>query len=405
MITRRQFARGAAATVALPALVGRALASDEIRLVTLGDLTGGLDIYGKPVHMSLQMAVDEINESGGLNGKMIKLISYDTQSNMQLYAQYGQQAALQDQAHMVHSGITSASREILRPILKRYNTLYFYSCQYEGGVCDKNTYCTGVTPAMQGQEPIKWAVNKFGKKFFNIGADYNAPRITADWTIKFGTEAGGESVGNEFMPLEATEFGPLITKIQAANPDFVSSCLVGAAHVGFYRQWAAAGMLDKIPLFSYTFGAGNEHQLIPAEESEGIYAGFAYFQDIDNPTNKEWVKRYQAKFGADAIMQNNISIGGYDSIMVWANAVRNAGTEAREEVIKYLETSPSVTGPSGTLKMIPELNHCSRDISLGQVKNGVWNIVEVWKDQYPSDTMGQCDLIKDPTTNVQFVPG
>ena len=39
------------------------------------------------------------------------------------------------------------SREAIRPLLKRFNTLYFYNTQYEGGVCDRNTFCTGSTPA------------------------------------------------------------------------------------------------------------------------------------------------------------------------------------------------------------------------------------------------------------------
>jgi branched-chain amino acid transport system substrate-binding protein len=95
----------------------------------------------------MKLATEEINAAGGLLGKKVKLISYDSQSNMQQYTQFAQQAALKDKVAVVHGGITSASREVIRPVLKRFNTLYFYNTQYEGGVCDRNTFCTGQTPA------------------------------------------------------------------------------------------------------------------------------------------------------------------------------------------------------------------------------------------------------------------
>ena len=88
-----------------------------------------------------------LNAAGGLLGRQIQLINYDTQSSMQLYSQYAQQLVLKDRVDVVQGGITSASREAIRPTLDRYKTLYFYNAQYEGGVCDRNVFCTGTTPA------------------------------------------------------------------------------------------------------------------------------------------------------------------------------------------------------------------------------------------------------------------
>lgn len=106
---------------------------------SIHDLSGGLDIYGKPMADCLTLAVEEQNAAGGLLGKKLKLMSYDPQSNMQMYAQFAQQAALKDKVAVLHGGITSASREVIRPVLDRYRTVYFYNTQYEGGVCDRNT--------------------------------------------------------------------------------------------------------------------------------------------------------------------------------------------------------------------------------------------------------------------------
>ena len=94
----------------------------------------------------------------------------------------------------------------------------------------------------------------------------------------------------EFFPLDVTNFGPTINKIQTAAPDLVMSALVGGAHVSFYRQYAAAGLNTSIPIASTTFGVGNEHKLISAEEGDGMICAYSYFESIDSPANAAFVK-------------------------------------------------------------------------------------------------------------------
>ncbi|HYZ35063.1 MAG TPA: transporter substrate-binding protein, partial [Crenalkalicoccus sp.] len=132
-IKRRTLLGATAGGLAAP-LVFRhaALGADPIKVVGIHDASGGLDIYGKPMIACLDFGVDEINAAGGLLDRPIQLTNYDPQSNIQLYTQFATQAATRDKAAVVHGGITSASREAVRPILKRYNTLYFYNTQYEG---------------------------------------------------------------------------------------------------------------------------------------------------------------------------------------------------------------------------------------------------------------------------------
>src|SRR5471032_3449426 len=130
-IDRRQLLGSAAALAGASALSAPAFAADPIKVGSLHDLSGGLDIYGKPMVDALTLAVEEANAAGGLLGRQIKLMNYDTQSNMQLYTQFAQQAALKDKVAVVHGGITSASREVIRPVLDRFKTLYFYNTQYE----------------------------------------------------------------------------------------------------------------------------------------------------------------------------------------------------------------------------------------------------------------------------------
>ena len=196
-------------------------ADDEIVIASLFDQSGGLDIYGTPMTMTCELAVEELNAAGGLNGKKIRLIKYDPQSNMQLYAQYAQEAALKEKVDLVHGAITSASREVIRPILSRYKTLLWYSVIYEGGVCDINNFVSGVG-AVQWVKPIaEFGFKHRGPKAYYIGADYNAPQIIGKWLEKFSGDLGGTVLQRDHFPLDVTEFGPAIAKIQEAKPDWL----------------------------------------------------------------------------------------------------------------------------------------------------------------------------------------
>lgn len=297
-INRRLFIKstGAAAALSLAApLVARA-AADPIKVGGLHDLSGALDSIGIPMNKVFQMAIKEINDAGGLLGRPVEAVVYDPQSNMSLYSQYATQMAVKDRVAVVMGGITSASRETIRPIFHRFKTLYFYNTQYEGGVCDRNEITLGTTPAQTVRRVIPYAMNLFGKKVYVIAADYNYGHITSAWVKRYVEENGGEVIETEFFPLDVSQFGSTISKIQAAKPDFLLSAMVGTSHLGFYRQWAGAGMKSQIPIVSTVFGAGPEQVILTPEEGNGIISCFGYFEAVDNPTNKAFLARVKAAY-------------------------------------------------------------------------------------------------------------
>src|SRR6266851_4532191 len=219
----------------------RAEAADEIVVGNLLDSTGPINIYGLPMVDATKLAIDDINSSGGVLGKKLHLVKFDTQSNNQLYTQYSTQLLLESKVAVLMGGITSASREAVRPVVDKYGALYFYNEQYEGGVCDKNVFCTGVTPAQQLGTLIPWAVTQHGKKVYTLAADYNYGHISADWVKVFLQKAGGTLLNQEFIPLDVVNFDSVIKRVEGAKPDVVMSLLVGGNHIAFYRQFAAAG--------------------------------------------------------------------------------------------------------------------------------------------------------------------
>jgi len=402
-INRRKFLQSSAAIAAAGAFSSPAFAEDAINVASIHDLSGGLDIYGKPMVDAMTLAVEEANAAGGLLGRQLKLINYDTQSNMQLYTQFAQQAALKDKVAVVHGGITSASREVIRPVLDRFKTLYFYNTQYEGGVCDRNNFDTGVTPAQTVEKLVPYAMKKWGKKVYVVAADYNYGQITSQWVKKYVLENGGEVSSIDFFPLDVTNFGPTISKIQAAKPDFVWSALVGGAHISFYRQWAAAGMRSSIPMASTTFAVGNEHIVLSPEECNGMLICYNYFQDLKNPVNAAFVASFHKRFGADYPNITELAMGTYQGFRLWAEAVKKAGSVDRMKVIEALETGISIDAPSGKVTIDPPTHHCVLDVHIAEVSNKKLNVLEDFAQQKPADTAAVCNLIKNPNDNQQYV--
>jgi branched-chain amino acid transport system substrate-binding protein len=402
-ISRRTFVQGAAASVCSPAIVKSAAAADPIIIASMYDLSGGLEAAGKPMYDVLSFAVEEMNAAGGLLGRPVKVVSFDTQTNMQLYAQYAQEAALKHKVAVVHGGITSASREVIRPVLDKYRTLYFYDMPYEGGVCDRNIFIDGVTPAHDTEVLVKHAMKNWGKTVYTLAADYNYGQITSDWVKKFVQDGGGQVLGTEFFPLDATNFGSTISKIQAAKPDFIVTILVGGGPISFYRQFAAAGLAGKIPIASTTFAGANEQLVLTAEESNGILLCKNYLEALDSPVNKDFLKRFRARYGADYQPISDLTMASYQGMLLWAAGVKKAGTLERMKVIEALESGITLDLPSGPMSIDPTTHHCILDVHLAVMKDKNLVPIETFAQRKPLDTAAVCDLKKSPNDTKQYI--
>ena len=178
-LSRRQFVRSATGALVfsstLAVLKRAGIAAEEpIHLGNILDKTGGLNIYSLKQIAAVAMAVDEINAAGGLLGRPVKLYFYDSQSNNQFNSQYTTQALVKDKVEVIHGGITSSSREVMRPIVRKFGGLLFYNSLYEGGVCDRRHVSTGMVSAQQLEPLIDHVTNELGmKKGYVLAADYN----------------------------------------------------------------------------------------------------------------------------------------------------------------------------------------------------------------------------------------
>jgi branched-chain amino acid transport system substrate-binding protein len=383
----------------------QAKAADDIAVGSILDATGPINIYGLPMIDATKFTVDAINQGGGVLGRKLRLIEADCQSNNQVYAQNAVKHILDDKVSVLMGGITSASREAVRPVVDRYSAVYFYNEQYEGGVCDKLVFCTGVTPAQQLGVLVPWAAKQHGKKFYTLAADYNYGHISADWVKVYLKAAGGELSGEEFIPLDVVNFDSVIQRLQSAKPDVVMSLLVGGNHIAFYRQFAAAGLKEKMAIVSATFGLGNEQVVLKPQEAEGIVVIYPYFQELDNAVNKSWVAAWRKRFGANYTYITDSACTVWNGWHLWAMAVNKANSLDRDKVIAALETGLTFDSPEGTIRLDPKSHHVVHSVHLAKVndRNG-FSIMESFSDVEPSDTMKVCDLTANPNEHKQYTP-
>jgi urea transport system substrate-binding protein len=378
---------------------------DTIRIGTILDLSGPLQPFGTQKKRCMDLGIEEINAKGGLLGRKLELVSYDAQSNNQLYAQFATQLALKDKVSVVHAALQSSSREVIRPILRRSNTLYFYNTPYEGGVCDRNAFNTGTTPGQLLANLLPYMIKKHGKSMYVLAADYNFGQLSEKWTRKIAAENGGKVVGSEFFPLDVAQFGPTISKIQAARPDFIVNTFVGPAHASFYGQWAAAGMKKQIPIASQTFGEGGEVVRMPPEVADGIVVCYNYLDEVETPENKAFLQRFRAKYGNDYGYIGDLAVAEYQGIMLWAEAVRKAGKLNRDDVIKAMDSGLAITGPSGKIVVDPVTHHCVFDMYLAVAgADRTFKILQKFDQVKPTNPGNVCNLVKNPNTNRQFEP-
>ena len=410
-LSRRQFTQVASGTLAFastPALLRRAgLAAEEpIRVGNILDQTGGLNIYSLKQIQALAMAVDELNQAGGLLGRPVELFFYDSQSNNQFNSQYATQALVRDQVQVLHGGITSSSREVMRPIVHKFQGLLFYNSLYEGGVCDRRHVNTGMVPAQQLEPLIDYVVGEQGaKKGYVLAADYNYGQITSKWMQKLLAEAGGEAVEVEFFPLDVTNFAPAISRIQAAGPDVVWSALVGGAHIAFYRQFEATIGKANMMLASTTYGVGRENTQLSEDEREGIVIATSFVDDLATPAAKAFVEKFKQHTGEDEYV-GEYGEYGYRGLMLWAEAVRQAGDARPDAVIDALaKGGVKFDGAGGLYTIDGKTQHTTFDmhIAVGN-RGGSFDVIKSFPQRPPRDTQLVCDLEQNPDDTTQYEP-
>lgn len=395
----------AAAFAGAAAAASAALAADPIKIGVLEDQSGDFAAatIGK-VH-AIELAAEEINKAGGIAGRPIELVVYDTQSDNNRYQEFMRRVLQRDKVDVVFAGFSSASREAYRPIVNQFDGLAFYNNQYEGGVCDANMIVTGAVPEQQFSTLIPWMMEKYGKNVYTIAADYNFGQISAEWVRNIVKENGGTMVGEEFIPLGVSQFSQTIQNIQTAKPSFVVTLLVGAAQASYYEQAASANV--GLPMASsVNVGQGYEHKRFKPPSLANMYVTTNYIEEVDTPEGKAFLAKFKAKY-PDEPYVNQEAANSYIAMNLYKQLVERAnGSTNRADLLKVLgQGDVCFDGPSGKVCLDPKSQHMSHTIFLARVtEEHKIEFPKVWTDIKPY-WLGDagCDLTKnDPSA--QYTP-
>lgn len=404
MNLRRKLLAMAGVLAASTVMAGSALAADKLKIGLLEDVSGDLAVYGKPKLNGSLLAVEEINKAGGIMGRQIDLIHLDPQGDNARYQEFARRLLNKDKVDVLIGGITSASREAVRPIVNRTKTPYFYTNQYEGGVCDASMISIGAVPEQQFSTMIPFMVEKFGKKVYVIAADYNFGQISAEWNRKLVKDLGGTVVGEEFIPLGVSQFAQTIQNIQKAKPDWLLTINVGAAQDSFFEQAAAAKL--KVPMgSSIKIMLGFEHKRFAPPALNNMHAVANWFEEIDTPEAKAFIKRWRTKF-PDETYINDMGYNAYTAIYMYKTMVEQAKSTKLDDLRKVIAAGKAcIDAPEGKICVDPKSQHTSHRMRLIAVDEK--HNVKVLKDYgviqpYWLGEIG-CDLTKN-NDKKQYTP-
>ncbi|KAB2704770.1 urea ABC transporter substrate-binding protein [Brucella intermedia] len=394
-----------AVTGTLALFSGAALAQEPIKIGVLEDQSGEfvVPVIGK-VH-AIQLATEEINAKGGIAGRPIELVIYDTQSDNTRFQEFTRRALQRDKVDVIFAGFSSASREAYRPIVRQFDGFAFYNNQYEGGVCDANMVITGAVPEQQFSTLIPWMMETYGKKVYTIAADYNFGQISAEWVRNIVKENGGEMVGEEFIPLGVSQFSQTIQNIQTAKPDVVVTLLVGTAQASYYEQAASANL--KLPMASsVNVGQGYEHKRFTPPSLANMHVTTNYIEEVDTPASKDFIERFHAKFPNEPYI-NQEAANSYIAVNLYKQMVERAGGSTKRDDLRKIIAEGDVCfdGPSGKICLDPKSQHMSHTIYLAKVGDDhSVTFPKVWNDVKPY-WLGDagCDLTKS-NPGEQYTP-
>jgi urea transport system substrate-binding protein len=356
---------------------GLAVTDDTVTVGILHSTTGTMAISETGSVQAEKLAIQQINESGGVLGRQIEIIQEDGASDWPTFAEKAKKLLVQDKVAAVFGCWTSASRKAVLPVFEQHNGMLYYPTFYEGLEQSPNVIYTGQEATQQILAGIDWVVDEKGAKtFFLLGSDYIWPRTSNKIARKHIEKLGLKVVGEEYYPLGHTQFNSVINKIRLKKPDVIYAIVVGGSNVAFYKQLKAAGLdLDDGKTTLLTISVTEDEILgIGGENIEGAYAAMKYFQSLDNENNKAFVAAFKDMWGEDSVI-GDVTQAAYLGPWLWKAAVEAAGSF---DIDKVREASPGIeldTAPEGYVR-IHENHHLWSKTRIGKARgDGQYDVI------------------------------
>src|SRR5262245_3695208 len=350
--------RWLAATARWPLLIvglvfGPDPASAQIKIGVVEALTGNAAQYGLPIRKGLELAIGEINGSGGVNGQKIELVVEDEQGKKEEAINVFKKLIYQDKVLSVFGPTLSNSAQASNPVAQAAKVVVFGTSNTADGITSIGNYVfrNSVTEADILPVTLKVAAQKTGLK--KVAVLYG----NDDIFTKSGYDNFKKALDAAKIPVTTTEtfakgdvdFKPQLTKIKASNADaIVLSALVaeGAPAMVQARQLGVA-----LPFIGGNGMNSPKVFDLAKENSDNLWVGSPW--SVENPAaeNKRFIAAYQKAYGS---LPDQFAAQAYDAVYIVLQALKKikltGKLDADRTALRNALPSVQITGASGPFK-------------------------------------------------------
>jgi urea transport system substrate-binding protein len=374
------------AGVALPP----AYAGDEtIKIGILHSLSGTMAISEAVLKDTVLMLIEDQNRKGGLLGRKLEPVVVDPASNWEMFADKARELLTKEKVAVVFGCWTSVSRKSVLPVFERLNGLLFYPVQYEGEESSRNVFYTGATPNQQAIPAVRYLMSKEGgevRRWVLLGTDYVYPITTNRILTAYLTAQGvsPDDIMTIYTPFGHSQWQEIIERIKdfasAGKKTAVVSTINGDANKYFYSELAAQHVdASEIPVMA--FSVGERELLSVGTIPVGHLAAWNYFNTINSPENKTFVKMWADYNEQRDKITNDPMEATFIGFRMWAQAVVQAGT-TDVNAVRQAMYGQRIMAPSGFEVVMNTNHHLSKPVMIGRVNStGTFDVV--WQSLNP----------------------
>jgi ABC-type branched-subunit amino acid transport system substrate-binding protein len=350
--------------------------SETWRVGVLFSRSGLMAITETEHFLGTALAIQEINQSGGILEREIEVVAYDPGSDPEIYRKMADRLLTEDGISVIFGCSTSAQRKAVLPAIERRNGLLWYPSLYEGFEYSPNVIYTGASPNQNSFPLAEYLVRHYGRRVFLVGSDYVYPRESNRIMRDLITSYGGEIAGELYVPMEASpaELQSVLSRVKGQQPDVLFSTVVGRTAQSFYRLYREAGFDPaRSPIASLTMAEGEVRE-IGAELCEGHITAATHFGSLDRESNRRFAADFLRAFGPDKPI-SMWSAGAYAQTHLFALALENAGTLDTQRLVDAA-LGQSFEAPEGSIRIDPDNNHTWLTPRIGRVRrDGQFDII------------------------------
>ncbi len=343
--------------------------------------TGPMAISERAVIDSVVLALEGVNEGGGLLGRPVRWVVADGASTDETFASEAERLITEERAEVIFGCWTSSSRKAVKPVVERLDHLLVYPVQYEGCEASPNIVYMGAAPNQQIIPAVSWSVATLGRRLYLVGSDYIFPRMANEIIRQQAGAIGGEVVGEAYLMLGDNDVRGVVDEIESARPDVILNTINGDTNLAFFS--ALSRRRDggqAIPVVSFSIGENELQGMTERQMMVGNYAAWSYFQTLPGGENKAFVKAFRKRYGEGRTVSDPME-AAYTGVLLWAQAVVEAGTVQTAEVRAAL-VRQNLNAPEGFVALDASTQHAWKASRIGRIRaDGLFDVV--WNSGTP----------------------